>query len=410
MNRLVAIASLGNPMNRLVAIASLVALMIGCQRAGHPDRSLGIEKYPSARDLYGFAETYRVKHKLPALGVGIIHRGQIVGLGMAGERAVRSADWATIDDAFDIASCSKSVTATMAALLVEEKKVRWETTLGEAFPELKAAMHPSYAIVTLEQLLRHRSGLGRIMDRNDRWAGWHREHNGKSATEQRRLFVSAALKPPPRSPPGTEDYYTNDAYLIVGSLLERAAGVDWETLVRTRLFLPLGLASMRYGVWADRAHVQVSGHEDGWFNRPQALAANPAEYGNPPFGSPGGFLYCSVPDLLRWVDFHTRGEKTGHTLLSRESLHYLRSPIAGQTWALGWQVEVERGADGRVIHSVFHGGYSGRARANMWFGPETQWGTVIVMNHGRGGEAVTTDIFYALLREFGLLPAAAPAK
>ena len=391
-------------MNRLAAIVSLIVLMLGCTRAAHPERTLGIEKYPSARDLYRFAETYRVKHKLPALGVGIIHRGQIVGLGMAGERAAGSADWATLDDAFDIASCSKSVTATMAALLVEEKKVRWDTRLDEAFPELKATMHPSYAAVTLEQLLRHRSGLGGIMYRYDRWVAWPRDHPGKSATELRRLFVATALKAPPRSPPGTDDNYTNDAYLIAGSFLEQAAGVDWETLVRTQLFLPLGLASMHYGVSATRTHVQVSGHEDGWFNRPRAITADPAEYGTPPFGSPGGFLFCSVPDLLRWVDFHTRGEKTGHTLLSRESLQYLRAPVAGQTWALGWQVEVERGADGRVIHSVFHGGYSGRARANMWFGPESQWGTAIVMNHGRGGEAVTTDIFSALLREFGLLP------
>src|SRR5687767_7089573 len=118
-------------MKHHIAIASLLVLMPGCTRGEHrhPGRSLGVEKHPTARDLYRFAESYRVKHKLPALGVGIIHRGQIVGLGMAGERAAGSADWATLDDAFDIASCSKSVTATMAALLVEEKKVRWDTCL-----------------------------------------------------------------------------------------------------------------------------------------------------------------------------------------------------------------------------------------------------------------------------------------
>jgi CubicO group peptidase (beta-lactamase class C family) len=394
-------------MNRLVAMVSLIVLMLGCTRAAHPERTLGIEKYPSARDLYRFAETYRVKHKLPALGVGIIHRGQIVGLGVAGERAAGSADWATLEDAFEIASCSKSVTATMAALLVEEKKVHWDVTLGEAFPELKAVMHPSYATVTLEQLLRHRSGLGRLMDRNDRWTAWPREHPGKSATELRRLFVAAALKPPPRYAPGTDEYYTNDAYLIAASLLERAAGVDWETLVPTRLFLPLGLASMRYGVSTDQAHVQVSSHEDGWFNRQQVFAANSAEYGNPPFGSPGGFLSCSVPDLLRWVDFHRQGEKTDHALLSSDSFRYLHAPIGRQRYALGWEVEVNRGADGRVIErSIFHGGYTGRSRANMWFGPESEWGTVIVLNHGRGEGANVTDIFYALLRELGVLPSA----
>jgi hypothetical protein len=46
----------------------------------------------------------------------------------------------------------------------------------------------------------------------------------------------------------------------------------------------------------------------------------------------------------------------------------------------------------------------------MWFVPETQWGTVIVMNHGRGGDAIIADIFYALLREFELFPFPKPAK
>ena len=35
-----------------------------------------------------------------------------------------------------------------------------------------------------------------------------------------------------------------------------------------------------------------------------------------------------------------------------------------------------------VEHSVHHGGYTGRSRANIWFVPETQWGTAIVINHG----------------------------
>jgi CubicO group peptidase (beta-lactamase class C family) len=73
-------------------------------------------------------------------------------------------------------------------------------------------------------------------------------------------------------------------------------------------------------------------------------------------------------------------------------------------FGLGWEVEVTRDSrDGPVEHSVCHGGYSGRSRANMWFAPETGWGTVIVTNHGRGDDAITADIFYALLREFGLV-------
>jgi CubicO group peptidase (beta-lactamase class C family) len=322
-------------------------------RTAHPGHSLGIETYPSARDLYAFTEALRIKYQLPALGVGMIHRGKIVGLGMAGERIIRSGNWATLDDAFDVASCTKSITATIAAMLVEEKKVRWDTTLAEAFPELKSSMQPSYTAVTLEQLLRHRSGLGRIMDRNDRWTAWHREHRNESPREQRRRLVANALRQPPRFAAGTDEYYTNDGYLIVGSLLEQAAEMDWETLVRTRIFQPLELKSMRHGVGPGSIEAQVWGHEKGWFGRVRAIAPDPDEYGNPPFGSPGGFLHGTVPDLLRYIDFHIRGESGEHPLLSRAGFRRLHAPVEKQA---GFCLDVDGVADSVRRDRIFpHG-------------------------------------------------------
>jgi len=73
---------------------------------------------------------------------------------------------------------------------------------------------------------------------------------------------------------------------------------------------------------------------------------------------------------------------------------------------LGWETETRHDAQGKIVeHSVYHGGYSGRSRANIWFVPETEWGTAIVMNHGRGDDSISADIFYALIREFRLVPA-----
>jgi hypothetical protein len=52
-----------------------------------------------------------------------------------------------------------------------------------------------------------------------------------------------------------------------------------------------------------------------------------------------------------------------------------------------------------VERSIYHGGYSGRSRANMWFCPESGWGTVIVYNSGEGDGGELGEVFYALLRE-----------
>ncbi len=385
------------------SIALAGALLNGCgSGAGQPPSSPGIERYPGVRDLHGFAERYRAKHRLPALGVGIIHHGTVVGLGMAGERASGSGDWATLDDGFDVGSIAKSVTATLAAMLVQDDVIRWESTPADVFPEARDRFHAAYAGATLERLLRHRAGVGHELNRNDRWAGWQRDRAALSPLEQRRAFAFATLEAPPRSAPGTATFYTSDGYVIAGSLLERAAGRDFETQVRTRLFEPLGLTSMAYG--GEPASVsRVLGHEPRWLGPSRPVPDDAAEYGTRPFGVPAGFLRASVPDLLRYVDFHLQGARGLSSLLDQPAFLRLHRPLHGQPYGLGWQVEVRVDAAGQPIeHSVHHGGYSGRSRANLWFVPETGWGTAIVTNDGRGDEAITADVFYGLLQESGV--------
>jgi CubicO group peptidase (beta-lactamase class C family) len=389
----------------LLALALLLAGGCTAPPPTTDGHTVGLDRYPSARDLYVLAETYRLKHRLPALGVGVIHKGDIVGLGMAGERAVGTGDIAAIDDAYDVGSIAKSITGTIAALLVDDGRISWDTTLPEALPDLAGDLHPGYADVTLEALLQHRSGVGHALSGSDRWSVWHSGHPNQSPTDQRLAFTRATLRRPPRYTPGATAHYSSDAYVIAGTILERVAGRPWEQLAKMRLFDPLRLQSLRYGpVGADGRATPVLGHEPHWFGRSRAIPHNPAEYGSPPFGSPAGFLYASVPDLLRWLDFQIHGAAGRGALLSAATFRRLHSAADGQPFAIGWESAFTRGPDGGVLErSVYHAGHSGRFRANIWFVPETEWGTAIVSNSGGGNDdVITDDVFHALLREFGL--------
>jgi CubicO group peptidase (beta-lactamase class C family) len=241
------------------------------------------------------------------------------------------------------------------------------------------------------------------MNRNDRWAGWQRDHVTLSPREQRREFAVTTLATPPQAEPATS-LYTSDGYLIAGSMLERAAGVDFEQLARERMFAPLGLTSMTYG-GEGHGPPRVLGHEARRLGPSRPVPYEPAEYGARPFGAPAGFLRATVPDLLRYLDFHLRGDNGSSPLLDQQTLRRLHRAPAGEPFALGWQTDVMRNAAGEPQeHSVYHGGYTGRSRANVWFVPETGWATAIVTNDGRGDESITADIFYALLREFDVIP------
>jgi CubicO group peptidase (beta-lactamase class C family) len=275
-----------------------------------------------------FAEAQRTKHQLPALAVGMVREGRVIGLGVAGEAKLGSGDWATLDHRFDIGSCTKSFTATVAARLVEQGVIRWDTSVRDCFPEWAATANPDFRDATLETLLRHRSGLESKMDRDTLWLAWNKDHADQSASEQRRAFAAHVLSRAPRSKPGTEEFYTNDAYLVAAAMMEKAAGKPWEDCVRDLVIEPLALRSITFGAPNSTSGVSVMwGHNDGSLGRTRAIAPDPAGHGKPPFGTPAGFLSCTITDLLTWVQFHIDGENGGGSLLAHESFTRLHSAL-----------------------------------------------------------------------------------
>ena len=78
--------------------------------------------------------------------------------GVAGVRKKGTAERITLDDRFHLGSCTKAMTATLVAMLVEEGKLNWTTTLGELFADTPGAWASPWEKVTLRQVLAHRSG------------------------------------------------------------------------------------------------------------------------------------------------------------------------------------------------------------------------------------------------------------
>ncbi len=79
--------------------------------------------------------------------------GQVLAIRAVGVRKFGAAGAVTIEDRWHIGSCTKSMTATLPGILVEEWKVAWTTTVADIFPEVK--MHDQWRAVTLAQLLTH---------------------------------------------------------------------------------------------------------------------------------------------------------------------------------------------------------------------------------------------------------------
>src|SRR5512137_316738 len=89
----------------------------------------------------------------------VLRGERIIAQGVAGVRKRGTAERITLDDRFHLGSSGKAMTATLVAMLVEEGKLNWTTTLGELFADTVKPMHPAWEKVTLRQVLAHRSGL-----------------------------------------------------------------------------------------------------------------------------------------------------------------------------------------------------------------------------------------------------------
>jgi CubicO group peptidase (beta-lactamase class C family) len=104
-------------------------------------------------------EKVRQKYEVPAVSVSVMDAGQIHYTIFEGVREYGKNDKITQEDYFHLGSCSKSILAYMAARMVEEGSIRWDTKFFDVYPEMKAKAKKNYSGITLEDLLACRSGI-----------------------------------------------------------------------------------------------------------------------------------------------------------------------------------------------------------------------------------------------------------
>jgi CubicO group peptidase (beta-lactamase class C family) len=371
-----------------VAALALVACCLGHALADDPAAGVAGKARPGpsaadlgVRSLDAALEEVRSEHEVPALAGAVVKDGRLFGLGAVGARQAGGESPVELNDAFHIGSDTKSMTATLCAMLVERGKLSWDRTIEDAFPELAGKIRSEYRGVTLEQLLLHRSGLPD--DRTPDAVFFKlRGLSGEMRAQRRKLVEIVLSERQPKAKPGAAFEYSNAGYAIAGAMAEQATGRSWEDLMRETLFEPLGMKSAGFGAPGSGAHDGdpfVWGHR-GFGGRlaplrPGPLADNPAAFG------PAGSVHCSMRDWAAYALLHLQaaGEKPpagvdgsggGKPLLSAESIAKLHAdPSGADGYAMGWGVrELPAGGGQLLAHS----------------GSNTMWYAVIQIVPSRG--------------------------
>ncbi len=339
-------------------------------------------------NLNEFLEPLRATGKVPALTAALILDGKLRGVGAVGIRKGGSPVPVRGTDLWHIGSCTKPMTATLAAMQVDRRKAQWEMTIAEVLPELRDLMDPSYQDVTLAQLLSHRGGFPAQANTklwDDAWA------QRGTPTEQRYEFAKALLAREPEAPPNSKFIYSNQGYAVAGVMLEKITGQTWESLMRDQVFRPLMMTMSGFGVPGTVGQLdQPWGHK--WKNG----KLEPQQVDNPPAIAPAAGVHCTIWDFARFAMFNLNGANGEGRLLRPETFSRLYTPPAGQEYALGWSRQDRVWAQG---HTLNHHGSNTLNFASIWLAPKIKFAAMAITNiGGESGEKACDETIQALIR------------
>ncbi len=343
-------------------------------------------------ELGALLERVRREHELPGLAAAVVSGTRGIVSGVAGVR--RWADPASLqlEDQFHIASCSKSWTATLAAIAVQKGWLRWTTTLAESLPSIATRMRPEYASATLEQLLAHEARLPAYTQPSVRRVEEMRALSGNS-TEQRLAFLEQVLVEQPNDAPG-DGAYSNAGYTAAGAMLESRAGRPWEDLVRRELAEPLGLTTVGFGY---PATVTVPDQPRGHARSGGATVELPLDEARQLAVClwPAGAVHCSIGDLARYAGDHLNGLRGRPALLPSAYYERLHRRRGDSVFTLGWGIT----NDPRWGVTHFGAGSGGWFFARIVIVPEHDAAVVMTSNSGDANRA-TRDLWPHLIQRF----------
>ena len=277
----------------------------------------------------------------PGLSLGVFTKNNAPYYANYGFRDVEKQLKVTEDTVFPVCSLTKALTAAALGLLVDEKKVTWDTLVKDALPDFKSRDDTLQNNATITDILSHRTGMG--------WAD-----NLIIGTDANILISSKDMvkyvNDRPRQLPFRGQFaYNNLHYEIAGRIIEAVSGQSYYDFVKARILDPLGMhrtflktpsanndaVSLCYNALDDATAAPITCPKlgDDWYGAPSGGLRSTA--------SDLGKLYTSFISAFN-DQFHTGQTSTEGNPL-KQVAHLLSAKIPldqpsklESSYALGW--------------------------------------------------------------------------
>jgi CubicO group peptidase (beta-lactamase class C family) len=234
---------------------------------------------------------YAAAQQIPGMIWGVVIDGRLAHVGTSGVRERASGGRIANDTAFRIASMTKSFTALAILKLRDEGKLSLEDPVAKWIPEFARMELPTRDTPPLRvrQLMSHSAGF----PEDNPWG------------DQQLSATDAALDGwlragiPFSTPPGTRYEYSNYAFGLLGRIVTKASGVEYEKYLRDSILKPLGMINSTL----EFSEVPAARRAIGYRLKPDGTYEEEPPLPQGVFGAMGGLL-TTATDMGRYLAFH----------------------------------------------------------------------------------------------------------
>jgi len=305
------------------------------------------------------------QHQSVGIVVGIItpEGRRIISYGHLNQGDARTLNGDTV---FEIGSVTKVFTSLLLADMVQHNQVALDDPVAKYLPPSVKMPQRNGRSITLVDLATHTSGLPRLptnmhpKDPANPYADY--------SVEQLYEFLSTYQL---TRDIGSRYEYSNLSGGLLGHVLARRAGKDYEALVLSEVCAPLGMMSTTITLTPQMKARLAVGHDAG---------LQQVENWDLPTLAGAGALRSTANDLLTFLAANLGFTQTPLAPAMAAMLKTRRPVGGGLEVALGWHIFTSNGKE-----IIWHNGGTGGYRSFIGFDPKTRVGVVALSN------AETTD-------------------
>jgi CubicO group peptidase (beta-lactamase class C family) len=302
-----------------------------------------------------------------SISVVVVKGKQVIWLGAFGYAKFEKDVPADTDNIYRIGSITKTFTAALLMLLVEDGKIKLDDPVENYLPEVKKLVgYNQEHKITFRQLASHTSGLNREPDMKGADAG--------PLDQWEEKVLTCITKTSFRSKPGDQFWYSNIGYAILGLALSRATGVPYIQMVQQRIFAPLKMNNTFFSLPDNKMAYLAEGNSNG--GNKNNTAQPLAELKGRGYKVPNGGIYSTPRDMAKFAMALTGDAK----LLSAQSRKQMQEvPPGGKNYGFALRVYKDQGLD-MMEHDGSVPGYV----AEMAIDKSSDYAVILMRNYNIG--------------------------